>query len=230
MEIVGNIKCKLRLALRKLKDLNAGIIFCKESAVPKLEHKSKMTQPILPSESFAEKQYNLKYVAKLIEKFVIYPGEVFSFWEIVGNPKHLKSSRCIRNNTITKEQGGGICQAAGIIYYLSLISGLKINERHNHSVDIYGDGPRACPIGLDATVSYGYKDLRIYNDTDAILQFRLSVTDNELCAELHSSKKLPVREIFVEKSNDKNTIFVKTYYSDTLELIADNVYKRSSSY
>jgi hypothetical protein len=69
------------------------------------------------------------------------------------------------------------------------LSGLKIVERYNHSVDLYGDGPRACPIGYDATVLYGYKDLRVKNMTNATLRFKLIVEKDVIFAVEQTLKK-----------------------------------------
>jgi hypothetical protein len=52
------------------------------------------------------------------------------------------------------------------VYHIGIIAGLDIIERYNHSVDIYTDDTRFAPLGTDATVVYGYKDLRIRNNTN----------------------------------------------------------------
>lgn len=220
------IKRSIRLIMRKFKDYREHTLFCKRGAMPHPAYSISSTQVILPSASFAEKQYNLRYAAELIKEYIIRPRETLSFWDIVGNPHRLKSSRCIRNNKVTMERGGGLCQVASIIYHLALLGGLKIAERHHHSIDLYGDGPRACPMGLDATVSYGYKDLRIYNPTNAVLRFKLSVINNKLHAELQSDSPLPQHEIEIEKTELARFIRVNTRYAATGEMIAENIYKR----
>lgn len=226
MEILTSLKRKARIILRNFKDYREHTPFCcRKRDIPELPYNHRLIQPILPSATFTEKKYNLNYAAELFGQYIIRPGEVFSFWNILGNPNKLKGSRCIRNNKIKIERGGGLCQAAGIIYHLSILCGLKIVERYNHSIDLYGDGPRACPIGFDATVCYGYKDLRIYNNTKAILRFQLSITNDELHAELQSSTPLIEREIAIEKKVINNLIEVKTFYADTGELITNNIYK-----
>ena len=52
---------------------------------------------------------------------------------------------------------------SGLIYYVSLMAGLEVLERHPHSRDIYDDQTRYAPLGADATVAYGFKDLRVLN-------------------------------------------------------------------
>lgn len=219
------IKRSVRLAQRKVRDCINHVPFCVKGDIPELPYKITIQQPILPSSTLAEKLYNLQYVADKISDFLILPGEVLSFWNVVGNPDKLKGSRCIRNNKVAIEKGGGLCQAAGIIYHLSILSGLKIVERYNHSVDLYGDGPRACPIGYDATVLYGYKDLRVKNMTNATLRFKLIVDKDVIFAELYSDIPLQQREISSLVTRLSDRIEVKTFYLDTEELISNDVYK-----
>lgn len=225
MQALVRIKRSVRLAQRKVRDCINHVPFCVKGDIPELPYKIIIQQPILPSSTLAEKLYNLQYVADKISDFLILPGEVLSFWNVVGNPDKLKGSRCIRNNKVAIEKGGGLCQAAGIIYHLSILSGLKIVERYNHSVDLYGDGPRACPIGYDATVLYGYKDLRVKNMTNATLRFKLIVEKDVIFAELYSDIPLQQREISSHVTRLSDRIEVKTFYLDTEELISNDVYK-----
>ncbi|MBQ8805646.1 MAG: VanW family protein [Bacteroidaceae bacterium] len=218
----------MKLTLRKFMDYARYTPFCKKGTHSSLIYKIHLEQPILPSASFEEKLYNLKYAAEKVEEYIILPKEVFSFWEIVGNPNKLKGSRCIRNNKVTIEKGGGLCQIASVLYNLALIGGLYIVERYHHSIDLYGDGPRACPLGLDATVSYGYKDLRIQNTTNAVLHFYIYIKDNKLCGELQSNIPLVERKIEILKEVHSDYIHSKTMYAGSGELIADNIYKKLS--
>ena len=141
------------------------------------------------------------------------PGKILSFWHLVGNPsKQFRKSRTIRNGAVTEEAGGGLCQASGIIYLASLLTNLQIIERHNHSIDLYTDETRFAPLGSDATVVYGYKDLRIQNNYHFPIKFELCVFDNKLRLTLLSTEKI-----------DKNPIEFKIrYFADkkTVETIS----------
>ena len=225
MQTLMTIKRSIRLLQRSIRDLMNHTPFCAKREVPDLPYKLTIEQPILPSSTMAEKCHNLRCASEQIGDYIIYPGEILSFWKVVGNPDKLRESRCIRKGKLVVEKGGGLCQAAGIIYHLSLIAGLKIVERYNHSVDLYGDGPRACPIGYDATVLYGYKDLRISNITNATLRFTLIVGEDTLRAELYSDMPLTQCEIGSQITNTPGNINVKTFYTGTQELIADNNYR-----
>ncbi len=89
-------------------------------------------------------------------------------------------SRNLVNGKIQFTYGGGICQVAGILYHLALMAGLDILERHSHSLDIYTEVERFTPLGADATVVYGYKDLRIRNNTGHPICFEIYITGNEI--------------------------------------------------
>lgn len=126
-----------------------------------------LVQPFMPSPTLESKKHNLREAASCINKIVVYPNEIFSFWHIVGNPnnrKRFKEGRSIHAGCQGIDIGGGLCQASGIIHHLALIAGLSIEERFNHSVDLYTDSTRFTPLGTDATVFYGFKDLRICNN------------------------------------------------------------------
>ena len=137
-----------------------------------------LEQPFFPSETLSDKIYNLRVAAESINAFVMQPDDLFSFWHIIGNPNKpgkFRKGRIIKNGELALEVGGGLCQVSGIIYHIALIAGLKIVERHNHSVDIYTESDRYTPLGTDATVAYGYKDLRIVNSYPFPIQFKLTV-------------------------------------------------------
>lgn len=78
--------------------------------------------------------------------------------------------------------GRGLCQLSGLIYYISLLAGLELIERHPHSLAIYDETTGFTPLGSEATVVYGYKDLRLRNNTDAPLQFHLVFEAKKLTA------------------------------------------------
>ncbi len=75
---------------------------------------------------------------------------------------------------------GGLCQLTGIIFYISLIARLDIVERHHHSIDIYKEDESYTPMGTDAAIVYGYKDLRIRNNYSFPIYFKFIIKDEEL--------------------------------------------------
>jgi vancomycin resistance protein VanW len=93
------------------------------------------------------------------------------------------------------DYGGGLCQLSGLIYYASLMAGLKILERHAHSRDIYDDQTRYAPLGSDATVAYGFKDLRVLNIYSFPVCFRVSITSDKAACQVCAPEPIEPREI-----------------------------------
>jgi vancomycin resistance protein YoaR len=63
--------------------------------------------------------------------------------------------------------GGGICQFATTLFNAAFFAGLPIVERHPH--DFYIDH---YPVGRDAAVAWGSKDLKFRNDSGRTLMIR----------------------------------------------------------
>ncbi|RZJ71052.1 VanW family protein [Flavobacterium sp.] len=159
-------------------------------------HRLELSQEIKPSETLANKLHNIRLVSDKIQHVILLPDEILSFWKVIGNPeKILKKSRSIVNGKLRNEAGGGICQVSGIVYHLSLIAGLEIVERHNHSLDIYTDETRFAPLGSDATLVFGYKDLRIRNNFDFALKFEFVVSDTRIICRLFFENLVLPREL-----------------------------------
>jgi vancomycin resistance protein VanW len=138
-----------------------------------------LTQRILPTDYVEPKIHNINLARKSLENLPIPPRSILSFWHIIGNPSRARGfqpGRSLLGGKLRADYGGGLCQLSGILYGLSLQAALRILERHPHSHDIYDDASRYGPLGSDATVAYGFKDLRVLNTLEAPICFRLEVT------------------------------------------------------
>lgn len=146
-----------------------------------------LEQRILPTEYAAAKVHNIRCAAARLQHLAVLPGEIFSFWRVVGRPSKANGyqrGRSLLGGQLQLDYGGGLCQLTGLLYQLSLQAGLTILERHPHSLDIYHDAERYAPLGADATVAYGFKDFRIQNNTPAAICFRISVTSEKIMGQL----------------------------------------------
>lgn len=117
--------------------------------------------------------FNIKLASEKINGRVIKPGEIFSFNQLVGPAEKedgFKEGTIIANGKFVKGYGGGVCQVSSTLYNSVLLANLMILERYNHSV--YGDATTYVPLGRDAAVFYGYKDLKFRNNlSDKIVVF-----------------------------------------------------------
>ena len=69
---------------------------------------------------------------------------------------------------------------------------------------VYTEDTRFCPLGSDATVSYGYLDLRLRNNTDATLRFELIVEDERFVGRLYSDRPIEARDVAFEREDHDN--------------------------
>jgi vancomycin resistance protein VanW len=123
-------------------------------------------QPLCSTPRFEAKRHNIMLAAAAFSSRPILPAGLFSFWGWLGAPSAAQGfceGRALRQDRLVLEVGGGLCQLAGAIYSAGIQAGLQTVERHAHSVDLYTDATRFTPLGSDATVSYGFKDLRLRN-------------------------------------------------------------------
>lgn len=210
-----SVKLHLKLYLRYTKDLLSGSYFKfakPHEEVVELPYLIELSQPIRKSYLYENKLYNLQLASQQIASVSVRAGQIFSFWHILKRPSEkngYKKGRNIINNQLTEDVGGGLCQLSGIIYHLSLMANLTIIERHNHSKDIYTDETRFTPLGSDATVVYGYKDLRIQNNHAFPLRFIFKIEAEKITAQLYSLKPIPVQEIQFFKCPSEKGIYVE---------------------
>jgi len=111
--------------------------------------------------------YNIALASKAINGILIKPQEIFSFNKYVGPAEKAdgyKESTIIANGIFVDGYGGGICQVSSTLYNVVLLVNLPIVERYNHSV--YGEATKYVPLGQDAAIFYGYKNLRFKNNLD----------------------------------------------------------------
>ncbi len=128
--------------------------------------------------SNVNRSYNVCVAADALDNNLIKPGEVFSFNRIVGPRSEetgYKEALVIEQNKFTPGIGGGVCQVSSTLYNSVLLSGLEIVERSNHSLPV-----AYVPLGLDATVAYGYYDLRFRNNTSGYLYIKTRAGDGAL--------------------------------------------------
>lgn len=172
-------------------------------------------QIIRKSHLYQNKVDNIKLGAKKINSIVILPNETFSFWKIIGKPsrkKGFKKGRNIIKGVLSDDIGGGLCQLSGILYHTSLLAGLSITERFNHTIDIYEEDERLSPLGTDATVVYGYKDLRIKNNFDFPIGFSITVKDDSISCEIMAPNPIEEKKLIIERKDFKTKREVILFY------------------
>jgi len=167
-----------------------------------ISHKSILLRPLRDVDMQLQhnKTINLRLAVKKLDGLVIQPGEVFSFWYLVGNPTEKKgylTGLVLNQGKIDKGIGGGLCQLGNLLCWMALHSPLKIKERYRHGYDVFPDVNRKIPFGSGATLSYNYIDFQLENTTSHSFQLKLHLSDSHLNGEILCEKSLDVSyEVF----------------------------------
>ena len=155
-------------------------------------------QPVMPSAVLEAKLANLRRGAALLDLGVIEPGAGWSFWSQVGRPtarNGFQEGRNLVDGRLVRQVGGGLCQLSGLVHHLALLAGVEIVERHAHSIDIYREEERHTPLGADATVVWGFKDLRLRNPHPVAVSIGCSVEGHRLVGCIRAAGPIPTRSV-----------------------------------
>lgn len=115
-------------------------------------------------ESEENRDTNLRLACEAINGMILYPGDVFSYNDALGQrtaEKGYKPGPSYSGNDTVYTLGGGICQVSTALYYSTLVADLEIISRDNH-----GFLPAYAVYGMDAVVSWGTLDFMFRNNTN----------------------------------------------------------------
>ncbi len=201
---------------RRLRDAVRGTRLARERTDARWPPRITLEQPIMAGEFLQNKLVNLRRGIASIEHSLIQPGRQWSFWAYVGKPSGNNGfavGRNIVDGQLTRQIGGGLCQLSGLIYHLALLAGLEVVERHPHSVDIYQEHQRFTPLGADATVVWGSKDLRLKNPHPfpVSITCHIDVEGSRLSGWIHSPRSMALHQVrFVQNAMGSERIDVAT--------------------
>lgn len=150
------------------------------------------------------KVVNLRLAAARLDGVVLYPGETFSYWRLIGKPTRRKGYRdgmVLFLGRIGSDVGGGLCQMSNLIFWMTLHTPLTVVERYRHSHDVFPDANRTQPFGSGATCAYPHRDLMIRNDTDQPFQLCVRVGERELEGEWRALVPPKYRYEIVERNH-----------------------------
>ena len=151
------------------------------------------------------KVINLKIATKKLNGILIRPGEVLSYWKLIGKPTKRKGyvdGMILKNGTFSPGTGGGLCQLSNLIFWMTIHTPLTVIERHRHGYDVFPDSNRTQPFGSGATCFYPHGDLMIRNDTEDTYQLLVSVGDEFLEGEWRASSKAKYTYKIVERNHE----------------------------
>lgn len=116
---------------------------------------------------------NQSRAAELIDGTIVKPGETFSFNDTVGERTEANGftvGTIINAGVFRDELGGGVSQTVTTLYNAAFFAGMDDVEHHPHAfyIDRY-------PVGREATVAWGFLDLKFKNSTDHGVLIKSSV-------------------------------------------------------
>lgn len=129
--------------------------------------------------------HNIKVATGRLNNYVIVSGETFSLLDTLGDftmARGFREAFVLYNGELDPQYGGGSCQIATTLYNAAMLAGLDIIERHNHGIyfTIY-------PLGRDASIYTGTRDMRIANNTNHPILISGVATDKKLTFKLYGT-------------------------------------------
>ncbi|RDY22547.1 hypothetical protein CHF27_012870, partial [Romboutsia maritimum] len=175
---------------------------------------------------------NIYIAGESTSDIIIMPQDVFSYNKSTGErtwTNGYKTSKIIVGGKYVNGEGGGVCQVSTTIYNAALLSGLQIEEVHNHTFP-----SRYAPRGRDAAVSYGYIDLKFKNPYSHPIYIKNIVKNGAITSKIYGCSQ-DIEKVYIktEEKHEKDKILVNTYriYLDEEnnkireELISNSKYK-----
>lgn len=141
-------------------------------------HETLSTYTTVFNRQDANRTENIKLAAWKTNGYILYPGKIFSFNEVVGPREKsygFREALEIVDGEFVPGIGGGICQVSSTLYNAAILANLNIVERYNHSKPL-----SYVPLGRDATVFYGELDFKFANNTSGPLMITAQVDGNKL--------------------------------------------------
>lgn len=126
----------------------------------------------------SERSHNIFLATEAINNTVIFPGEQFSFNQIVGErttKKGYKRAPVIVKGELSEDIGGGICQVSSTLFNAVNLRGVQMIERYSHSKEV-----PYVPPGKDATVSWWGPDFVFKNNYKEPLLIRAFAENGRL--------------------------------------------------
>lgn len=129
-----------------------------------------------PHSNNENRNSNLKKACEMLNGLVLQPGQEFSYNETLGERTKDKGwlpAPAYSGTTLVDSPGGGICQVSSTLYLASVYAELTVLERVNHGFPV-----SYIPLGMDATVNWGFTDLKLRNDTPMPVKILAEETDD----------------------------------------------------
>jgi vancomycin resistance protein YoaR len=157
--------------------------------------------------------HNVELAAEKMDGALMQPGEELSFNEVVGPRTRragFRKAPVIVDGQLKDGMGGGICQVATTLFAAVLHGGLEVVEAQPHSRPSH-----YVPLGMDATVTWPQRDLRVRNPFDFPIrvdvdadggQLEVAIWGQETDVEVEIERRVVARLPFGERIVEDPTL------------------------
>lgn len=103
-----------------------------------------------------------------------------------------------------------------------------IVERHGHRIKDFPDPPSDAPIGVDATISEGWRDLKVRNDTDQTFQIHITFDPQNITGQLLSDQDDGIT--YQITNNDMVYYRQNNQIFEEVDIIQNQISKKTGAY
>lgn len=149
---------------------------------------------------------NLRKACSLLDGIILQPGQELSYNKTLGERTKANGwlpAPAYSGTKLVDSPGGGICQVSSTLYLASIYAELTILERTNHGYPV-----SYIPLGMDATVSWGFTDLKLRNDSPMPVKIHAEESDGYVRVSILGTE---TRNYDIEMSYTVGGRYVRTY-------------------
>ena len=151
---------------------------------------------------------NLRKACEMLDGLILEPGQEFSYNDTLGERTEAlgwKPAPAYSGTTLVDSPGGGICQVSSTLYLASVYAELTVLERVNHGYPV-----SYIPLGMDATVNWGFTDLKLRNDSPLPVKIHAEESDGYVRVTILGTE---TRNYTIEMTYSVGGRHVRTYMS-----------------
>ena len=168
-----------------------------EITTDELKHNTALIgQCITQASNYPDRNTNIRLMCEAVNGIILQPGEILSLNDLAGErtlEKGFTMAPSIIDGQLVDSVGGGICQLAGTLYNAALLANMEIVERVRHTWP-----SEYLPVGLDATLNWDNKDLKLRNISDHAMYFVADFSGLKVTVEIYGQPLPDGVEIEIE--------------------------------
>lgn len=137
-------------------------------------------------QSYTARVTNLQVASNNMNGTILYPGDEFSYNEVVGErteARGFKKAHIFSGGKVVDGLGGGICQVSSTLYNAVLLADLEVTSRTAHMMHTGYVKP-----SFDATVVYGSIDFKFKNNRETPIKIESTVKNGKATVKIYGIK------------------------------------------